>query len=90
MDLPIMTSNMDTITEGEMANYIGEKGGVMTRSAVFCSDQVRRHCGSLTESIYTIVIVVARLTRLNRWINAVIENVTKTEGLDAMTCAAID
>lgn len=28
LDLPIMTSNMDTITEGEMANYIGDKGGV--------------------------------------------------------------
>lgn len=28
LDLPIMTSNMDTITEGEMANYIGGKGGV--------------------------------------------------------------
>ena len=26
--LPIMTSNMDTITEGEMANFIGDKGGV--------------------------------------------------------------
>ena len=28
LDLPIMTSNMDTITESEMANYIGEKGGI--------------------------------------------------------------
>ncbi len=28
LSLPIMTSNMDTITEGEMANYIGGKGGV--------------------------------------------------------------
>ena len=28
LDLPIMTSNMDTITEGKMANYIGEKGGI--------------------------------------------------------------
>ena len=26
LDLPVMTSNMDTITEGEMANYIGDKG----------------------------------------------------------------
>ena len=28
LGLPIMTSNMDTITEEEMANYIGDKGGV--------------------------------------------------------------
>jgi IMP dehydrogenase len=28
LDLPIMTSNMDTITESEMADYIGKKGGI--------------------------------------------------------------
>jgi len=28
LDLPIMTSNMDTITESKMANFIGEKGGI--------------------------------------------------------------
>lgn len=28
LEIPIMTSNMDTITEDEMANFIGEKGGV--------------------------------------------------------------
>ncbi len=28
LDLPIMTSNMDTITESEMADYIGAKGGI--------------------------------------------------------------
>jgi len=28
LDLPIMSSNMDTITESEMANYIGKKGGI--------------------------------------------------------------
>jgi len=28
LNLPIMSSNMDTITESEMANYIGEKGGI--------------------------------------------------------------
>jgi len=28
LDLPIMTSNMDTITESEMADYIGSKGGI--------------------------------------------------------------
>lgn len=28
LGLPIMTSNMDTITEGEMADYIGDKGGI--------------------------------------------------------------
>ena len=28
LDLPIMTSNMDTITESGMANFIGEKGGI--------------------------------------------------------------
>jgi IMP dehydrogenase len=28
LDLPLMTSNMDTITESEMVNFIGEKGGV--------------------------------------------------------------
>lgn len=28
LDLPIMTSNMDTITESPMANFIGEKGGI--------------------------------------------------------------
>ncbi len=27
LDLPVMTSNMDTITESEMANFIGSKGG---------------------------------------------------------------
>ena len=26
--LPVMTSNMDTITESAMANFIGEKGGI--------------------------------------------------------------
>lgn len=28
LDLPIMTANMDTITEYQMANFIGEKGGI--------------------------------------------------------------
>jgi len=28
LDLPIMTANMDTITEADMANYIGAKGGI--------------------------------------------------------------
>ncbi|HLE12742.1 MAG: guanosine monophosphate reductase [Bdellovibrionales bacterium RIFOXYD12_FULL_39_22] len=28
LDLPVMTSNMDTITEHAMANYIGGKGGI--------------------------------------------------------------
>ena len=28
LDFPIMTSNMDTITEEDMANYIGDKGGI--------------------------------------------------------------
>lgn len=28
LDLPIMTANMDTITESEMANFIGEEGGI--------------------------------------------------------------
>lgn len=28
LGLPIMTANMDTITEHEMANFIGEKGGI--------------------------------------------------------------
>jgi IMP dehydrogenase len=28
LSLPLMTSNMDTITESEMADYIGEKGGI--------------------------------------------------------------
>jgi IMP dehydrogenase len=28
LDLPLMTANMDTITEAEMANYIGSKGGI--------------------------------------------------------------
>lgn len=28
LDLPIMTSNMDTITETNMANFIGKKGGM--------------------------------------------------------------
>ncbi len=26
--LPLMTSNMDTVTGAEMANFIGEKGGI--------------------------------------------------------------
>ena len=28
LDLPVMTANMDTITESAMANFIGEKGGI--------------------------------------------------------------
>ena len=28
LDLPIITSNMDTITESAMANYVGKKGGM--------------------------------------------------------------
>lgn len=28
LDLPVMTASMDTITEHEMANFIGEKGGI--------------------------------------------------------------
>lgn len=28
LELPLMTSNMDTITETEMANFIGSKGGI--------------------------------------------------------------
>lgn len=28
LELPLMTSNMDTITETEMADFIGEKGGI--------------------------------------------------------------
>ena len=28
LELPLMTSNMDTITESAMANFIGEKGGI--------------------------------------------------------------
>lgn len=28
LELPVMTANMDTITEKEMANYIGAKGGI--------------------------------------------------------------
>jgi len=28
VQLPVMTANMDTVTEAEMANFIGEKGGI--------------------------------------------------------------
>ncbi|MGK5082042.1 guanosine monophosphate reductase [Bdellovibrionota bacterium FG-1] len=28
LELPVMTSNMDTVTESNMANFIGEKGGI--------------------------------------------------------------
>ena len=28
LSLPLMTANMDTITEADMANYVGEKGGI--------------------------------------------------------------
>ena len=28
LDLPLMTANMDTITEAEMVNFIGAKGGI--------------------------------------------------------------
>ena len=28
LDLPVITSNMDTITESRMANFIGSKGGI--------------------------------------------------------------
>ena len=28
LELPVMTSNMDTITENDMANFIGSKGGI--------------------------------------------------------------
>ena len=28
LELPVMTSNMDTITESAMANFIGNKGGI--------------------------------------------------------------
>ena len=28
LDVPLMTSNMDTITEANMANFIGAKGGI--------------------------------------------------------------
>ena len=28
LSLPLMTANMDTVTEADMANYIGEKGGI--------------------------------------------------------------
>lgn len=28
LDLPIMTANMDSVTENKMANFIGEKGGI--------------------------------------------------------------
>ncbi len=28
LEIPIMTSNMDTVTESEMANFIGDKGGI--------------------------------------------------------------
>lgn len=28
LELPILTSNMDTITESTMANFIGSKGGM--------------------------------------------------------------
>ena len=28
LDLPLMTANMDTITEADMANFIGSKGGI--------------------------------------------------------------
>lgn len=28
LELPVMTSNMDTVTESPMANFIGEKGGI--------------------------------------------------------------
>ncbi|MBI4925675.1 MAG: IMP dehydrogenase, partial [Bdellovibrio sp.] len=28
LGLPVMTSNMDTITENAMANFIGSKGGI--------------------------------------------------------------
>jgi len=28
LELPLMTANMDTITETDMANYIGAKGGI--------------------------------------------------------------
>jgi IMP dehydrogenase len=28
LQMPLMTANMDTITEAEMANFIGEKGGI--------------------------------------------------------------
>lgn len=28
LELPVMTSNMDTITESEMANFIGQRGGI--------------------------------------------------------------
>ncbi|MCB9093092.1 MAG: guanosine monophosphate reductase [Halobacteriovoraceae bacterium] len=28
LELPVMTANMDTVTESKMANFIGEKGGI--------------------------------------------------------------
>ncbi len=36
LELPIMTANMDTITEDGMANFIGERGGIGTLHR-FCS-----------------------------------------------------
>ncbi|MCO5141587.1 MAG: IMP dehydrogenase, partial [Oligoflexia bacterium] len=30
LNLPVMTANMDSVTESEMANFIGSKGGIGT------------------------------------------------------------
>ncbi len=34
--LPLMTSNMDTVTGAEMANFIGEKGGIGVLHRFLC------------------------------------------------------
>ncbi len=39
LQLPIMTANMDTITESGMANYIGQKGGIGTLHRFMDIDQ---------------------------------------------------
>ena len=69
---------------------VSEVRGVMARSAVLGRCQVRGHCRCLAGSIDTVDIVMTRLTRLHRWIDAVIEDTIETEGRDAMTCSAID
>lgn len=92
------TNRRDTMTRGAIihdAGMIDECAGetirVMAHSTIGAGCRVSGNGGRLAARINTVVVIMARSTRLYRWIDhPVVENTTETEGRDAVACIAID
>ena len=64
--------------------------GVMADSTVFDSYDVHGHRRPFTRGANAVVVIVARLTRLNRWVDSVVEYTVETESRYAVTTSAVN